>query len=161
MPTFREISNNLRKINLVLLFQSFFLIDGINDAIVRFITTRLFQEGTTGDNVELETDRSRLYPYSDFTVNEKSIKGQPIDRVTLKDTGKFYDSIFVKVERNGFIVGGDFLKETNHIFVNFQNLYPNQSEFEKSVLSLSENEFEQLLKNYIITELPKLINEKL
>ena len=36
-----------------------------------------------------------IYPfYSDWTVMEKEYKGQPSDRVTLKDTGDFYSGIY-------------------------------------------------------------------
>lgn len=36
-------------------------------------------------------------PYKKSTKAIKNKKGQPTDRVTLKDTGKFYDSIFLVV----------------------------------------------------------------
>jgi hypothetical protein len=45
------------------------------------------------------SDGSNIRPaYSGFTINEKEKKGQPYDRVTLKDTGAFYAGIEVKVE---------------------------------------------------------------
>lgn len=38
-------------------------------------------------------------PYTLFTIRMKEMKGQPSDRVTLRDTGAFHSAIFV--ERNG------------------------------------------------------------
>jgi hypothetical protein len=35
--------------------------------------------------------------YTPFTVAIKTAKGQPTDRVTLKDTGDFYNAMFVEV----------------------------------------------------------------
>jgi len=41
-------------------------------------------------------------PYTPFTVELKEEKGQPTDRVTLKDTGDFYEGFIV--ERKGDVV---------------------------------------------------------
>lgn len=43
-------------------------------------------------------------PYAPFTVLMKDQKGQPTDRVTLKDTGAFYDSIQVDVSSDSFTI---------------------------------------------------------
>lgn len=40
--------------------------------------------------------------YAPLTVLIKDQKGQPSDRVTLKDTGQFYDNIFVDVNSETF-----------------------------------------------------------
>lgn len=40
--------------------------------------------------------------YTDFTIEKKIEKGQPIDRVTLLDTGDFYNSIFLNPFGNEF-----------------------------------------------------------
>ena len=44
-------------------------------------------------------------PYAPFTIDIKSIKGQPTDRITLRDTGDFHDSFFLKA--NSFPVEVD------------------------------------------------------
>jgi len=36
-------------------------------------------------------------PYAPLTIFLKKQKGQPVDRVTLKDTGDFYNAMFVEV----------------------------------------------------------------
>lgn len=50
------------------------------------------------------TNGERITPdYADSTIDEKKRKGQPYDRVTLKDTGDMYSFLFVKVD-NGSIL---------------------------------------------------------
>lgn len=42
--------------------------------------------------------------YAPYTVLIKDQKGQPTDRVTLKDTGSFYDNFFVDVNSETFTI---------------------------------------------------------
>jgi hypothetical protein len=67
-------------------------------------TSQLYQLG------EDSTGRS-LGEYSPFTVREKRRKGQPTDRVTLKDTGEFYMSFQVIPFRGGFEITADAEKD--------------------------------------------------
>lgn len=48
---------------------------------------------------KLSNGRDIAPPYSPLTVNEKLKKGQPYDRVTLEDTGKFKRGMNMKVTR--------------------------------------------------------------
>jgi hypothetical protein len=41
-------------------------------------------------------------PYAPFTVQKKKKKGQDADRVTLRDTGSFYNKQYVKFHRESF-----------------------------------------------------------
>jgi hypothetical protein len=43
-----------------------------------------------------------LPEYTDFTIEIKKIKGQPYDRVTLKDTGDFYRGIKLDLSSDSF-----------------------------------------------------------
>ena len=51
-------------------------------------------------------------PYKPSTRAIKRKKGQPTDRVTLKDTGSFYDRIFVDIGTEVFNVGSEDNKES-------------------------------------------------
>ena len=42
--------------------------------------------------------------YSPYTINLKKEKGQPYDRVTLKDTGDFYRGFFIRTFGDGFAI---------------------------------------------------------
>jgi len=46
----------------------------------------------------------RPFPYAKSTINYKKRKGQPTDRITLKDSGDFYDSIEVEARPVDFII---------------------------------------------------------
>lgn len=56
----------------------------------------------------LRADDTEIEPaYKPFTIAIKKEKGQPTDRVTLKDTGEFHRSIFVKFEGDKIIIDSD------------------------------------------------------
>jgi len=79
------------------------IIDGVvpfEAEIVDINTDRLYKAGeyVTRDKI---ADRR---PYAPMTIRIKKAKGQPTDRVTLKDTGDFYRSIYVKFERDRFTI---------------------------------------------------------
>ncbi|OZI09947.1 hypothetical protein BWI93_00995 [Siphonobacter sp. BAB-5385] len=50
---------------------------------------------------QLDTGKAINPPYTQVTVAIKKAKGQPYDRVTLKDTGDFQDSMYMKRVRGG------------------------------------------------------------
>ena len=52
----------------------------------------------------LGVDISDYQPYAQFTVYAKGLKGQPSDRVTLRDNGDFHGSFFVKFGKDGFVI---------------------------------------------------------
>jgi len=47
-----------------------------------------------------KTGGSITPPYHPVTILHKKLKGQPYDRVTLKDTGVFYESLFLVINRD-------------------------------------------------------------
>lgn len=53
----------------------------------------------------IDSEGQDLGEYTPFTIQIKTGKGQPVDRVTLKDTGAFYDSF-------GIVFGADFVEIT-------------------------------------------------
>ena len=59
--------------------------------------------GLRADDTEIGDE----HPYKPFTIAIKKEKGQPTDRVTLKDTGEFHRSIFVKFEGDKIIIDSD------------------------------------------------------
>lgn len=50
-------------------------------------------------------------PYRPYTVAVKQLKGQPTDRVTLRDTGAFYQGVYVRVDANTINTGSTDGKE--------------------------------------------------
>lgn len=49
-------------------------------------------------------------PYTAYTIRQKQKKGDPYDRVTLKDTGDFYRSFKVEVFEDEFLIDAYYLK---------------------------------------------------
>ena len=62
---------------------------------------RLLQLYATGENDQ----KQPITPlYTPYTITIKRQKGQPTDRVTLKDTGAFYNSFDIKYSANEFTI---------------------------------------------------------
>lgn len=69
--------------------------------IIRMVTeNQLYERGVNGQNVFIAS----YQPYAPRTIQNKIRKGQPTDRVTLKDTGEFYKSFDVVFDENGFYI---------------------------------------------------------
>jgi hypothetical protein len=85
-------------------------------------------------------------PYSNITIFYKRRKSQPIDRVTLKDTGDFYSSINVDVKRDTFTIFATDDK-TNKL----------TRKYGKSILGLQEESKSRYVKNVLFPALKKRI----
>jgi hypothetical protein len=144
MPTFGDIAKEIKKIDLIESFQKFAKQRKINDSIIKAIQKRLFNKGITGDNIKLITDKSSPgNVYADLTIDIKDLHNDPFNRVTLKDTGEFYDKMVTVSGKGEIIIDSDFEKDEGHMQENFKALYGSTKEFEESVLSLTD---EELLK---------------
>ena len=81
-----------------------FISEVINDYDVYFdiidmnINDQLYKRGVTSLGDEI----AEYDPYSPYTVLIKEAKGQPTDRVTLKDTGAFHGSFFIDAGSDSF-----------------------------------------------------------
>jgi hypothetical protein len=68
--------------------------------------------------------------YSETTIDIKKRKGQPTDRVTLRDTGSFYDTWNVEATADRFIITSDPEKNGSSLFdkYNEDDVYKTMSE---------------------------------
>ena len=57
-----------------------------------------------------------LRPYTPFTVKLKKLRGQVTDRTTLKDTGEFYNSFKVTVQKDSFTIDADAQKDDDNLY---------------------------------------------
>lgn len=74
-------------------------------------------------------------PYAPRTIKNKIRKGQPTDRVTLKDTGDFYASLHVEFDEGGFrIVSND--NKAKYLLANYGD----------AILRLPDEDLTRLLK---------------
>lgn len=68
--------------------------------IVEMNVEQLYDYGMNSLGIRIDT----YEPYSPYTVRIKQEKGQPYDRVTLRDTGDFHKSFEVVFEPVGFYI---------------------------------------------------------
>ena len=81
--------------------------------LIKVIQDQLYSTGEDGDGVSLGD-------YSPVTVQIKRRKNQPTDRITLFDTGEFYDSWTIDPFEGGFIIDGDGQKSpSDNLFVTY------------------------------------------
>jgi hypothetical protein len=80
----------------------FFVIDrGVKEDIILMNTEDQLEE------FGIDSEGNSLGEYALRTIAEKIEKGHRHDHVTLKDTGAFYDSFVVEVDRSGFWIIAD------------------------------------------------------
>ena len=89
----------------------------VKDLVIRLNT----QGEKTSQLFELGEDSlgDSLGSYSPFTVEQKKKRGQPTNRITLKDTGEFYSSFNVVPYRGGFTIKANPIKEDNNLYDDF------------------------------------------
>ena len=77
--------------------------------LIFVLQEQLFQSGEDGLG-------NSLGSYTPLTVSIKKRKGQPTDRITLKDTGDFYKSYFITAFKGGFIIDANAEKKDTDLF---------------------------------------------
>ena len=71
------------------------------DVIVQMVARdQLYEQGVEGRGISIMD----YQPYTARTIKIKQKKGQPYDRVTLRDTGEFHSSLHVEFDDEGFYV---------------------------------------------------------
>ena len=74
------------------------------DVIVSAIVDdQLYRRGINGRGIKIMD----YAPYAQRTIYRKKRKGQPVTRVTLRDTGAFHKSMFMVLDSEGFYVTTD------------------------------------------------------
>lgn len=105
--------------------------------------------GIQADGKEIERLGADYKGYAPRTIREKEKKGQPTDRVTLKDTGEFYLDIFADPRAEGIIVDSADSKS--------QQL---QEDYGTKIFGLSDNP-KQLYINKLRPEMVKQLTDQL
>ena len=105
------------------------------DVIINMIITeQLYNLGIEGRGIEIWS----YQPYTASTIRRKHKKGQPYDRVTLKDTGKFYASLDIVFDDNGFYVTSSDSKAQGLL-----------EKYGKTIFRLTNENLKTLLNDYI------------
>jgi len=131
--------------------------DEVKDAIIILNQDEQLKKGIDSLEQRIETIASQEensgFPYSRFTVSERTNKGLQVQNVDLKDTGDFYNSFDVKVTTENTEVLADFDKPDGNILDNFDSSY--------DFLGLNIESVAQLVYETILPRLEKMLLEKL
>lgn len=102
--------------------------------------------------IGMRADGKEINPkYSDLTIELKEAKGQPTDRVTLRDEGDFWNSIKVDVKSETFDIDATDSKTLKLT-----------RKYGKQILGLSkESKSEEYIPNYFFPALKARIERKL
>lgn len=103
---------------------------------------QLFEQGIN----RLGVDISDYAPYSPYTIEIKEAKGQPTNRVTLRDEGDFESSFFLQVNDKQFEIKASDFKTEELI-----------KKYGRQILGLTDENIASLIWEYIY---PDLIAER-
>lgn len=117
------------------------------DVIVQMVARdQLYEQGVEGRGISIMD----YQPYTARTIKIKQKKGQPYDRVTLRDTGEFHDSLHVEFDDEGFYVTSTDDKAKYLL-----------ARYGKTIFGLTNENFTELLRNYIRPELKEKLKERI
>ena len=68
---------------------------------------QLYNRGVDGNEQPLKNKRTGKLGYKRTTIRIKIAKGQPVDRVTLRDEEEFHPSITIQADDNGFTISSN------------------------------------------------------
>lgn len=107
---------------------------------------QLFGEGINRCGVSIMD----YMPYRPLTIEIKTAKGQPTDRVTLRDEGDFHESMFIEIGDKGFeIKASDF--KTEHLI----------AKYGRQILGLTDENLKKLIWEYIYPDLLEIAKNKI
>lgn len=115
------------------------------DVIIAAIANdQLYRRGVNGLDVKIMD----YEPYAISTIRRKQKKGQPTTRVTLKDTGEFYESMFVVFDDEGFYITSNDDKAKYLV-----------KKYGKAIFRLTDKNLTRILRSHIRKELVKRIKQ--
>lgn len=113
------------------------------------INKQLFREGIDGDGEKLVNSRTKSSGYARTTIRLKIRKGDPVDRITLRDEGDFYRSINIDAFADRFEITSD-VDHDEYIV----------KRYGRNVLKVTNENFREFMNNYFVPNLKKQIDGK-
>lgn len=130
---FKKLTNlaeSVKEIHPNLFFNDFAKDEELKSNIVHYNTIdQLYNEG-------IDSDGRSLGEYSPYTKEIKQKNGQPFDRITLKDTGAFYDSFKVIQTQDGLLIVANSIKEDTNL----------RDEFGNEIVGLTDENYNKTVK---------------
>lgn len=103
-----------RKLDISQIF-NFVISTELKELIIELNQDQLYDLGEDSKGNKLWSFSPSM-PYSPYTIKIKQAKGQPTDRLTLRDTGAFYKSFTVEVEGTSIVLDADGRKKDTNLF---------------------------------------------
>ena len=143
----RNLSYRLRKFEAILESCLEDTVRSLEATIVDYVAQKqLYEEGIEGRGIEIMS----YAPYSPRTIKNKIRKGQPTNRVTLRDTGDFHRSFRVAFEPGGFRIEATDPKTAALI-----------EKYGPTIFRLTDKNLTELLREYIRPILTERLKEQL
>lgn len=119
-----------------------------NEAFIVDMNTedQLYEKGVNNLGVSIDD----FAPYANLTIEIKEVKGQPTDRVTLRDEGDFHSSFFLDIGDTQFEVKASDPKTGKLI-----------KKYGRQILGLTQENIQELIDYYIKPGLEKDIKSLL
>lgn len=105
---------------------------------------QLFDKGIDGDGNKLPL------PYAPFTIQTKKLLNLPTDRITLKQTGDFYDGFFAKISGDDLITGSTDSKSADL-----------HREWGKSITSLTKENTAKWAREDVLPDVQDIVKKRL
>ena len=140
----RNLVYRLRKFKEILNEELTLEILNSEDLIIEMVCNQLYS-GYDGYTASIQP------PYAPSTIKRKLRKGQPVDRVTLRDTGEFYKSLHVEFDEEGFFVASTDQELSNIL----------KSRYGSPILRLSDENLKELIWKHIRPSLTEKMKEYL
>lgn len=96
---------------------------------------QLYEQGITATGVSIMD----YAPYSDVTIEIKQAKGDPYDRVTLRDEGDFHRSFYLQIDNDKFTFDAEDWKTRELL-----------KEYGDEIMGLTQHNIEELEKGIIL-----------
>jgi hypothetical protein len=108
------------------------------------VEDQLFEKGIDRTGTEIAS----YAPYSPVTIQIKRIKGQPTNRVTLRDAGDFHHSFYIEFGKDSFEIKASDWKTQKLI-----------ASYGQEILGLTDYNFKILLEDYVAPAILKILKE--
>ncbi len=150
MITFGRLTDVIDNIRALSTNKALFFImskDENKDLVIQLNTEeQLFSKGIDSNGTRLENIGGE---YSEYTVFLKKSDNLPVDRITLYQTGDFYDTFNVIVEKDGFIIEANTIKGNEDL----------QDRWGDDILGLTNESINELIDAIIPQIIDYLLNE--
>ena len=155
MFKFAQKANEIKQVKINQISRNILLDSFVQDWIIGEIQDRLYDKGTDKNDKKLRTDigksngrlRGKLGFYAAYTEVVKDSKQQPINRVTLNDSGKFYKSFDVIINKTFYRIAANYKQG---LYDNFQDSYVSLKELDSNVLELNAEQKQKFVFNVFL-----------